>query len=102
MGAKEWRSKRPKEIKIGWRTITISWETNIIADDGSECYGQYDHANKTIKIDDTLTGTLLLATIIHEVVHAIEYEYHIPIPHYVVHWLDNVLAQTLGPFMFDE
>ena len=102
MVKKEWLSNRPKQIKIGWRPISISWESNITAEDGSDCYGLYDHENKVIRIDESLTGTLLLATIVHEVAHAIEYEYHLPIPHYVIHWIDNVMAQALGPFIFDE
>lgn len=59
-------AKLPKEVKIGNRTIPIEREELM-----ANPLGYYDPLNLRIVIDSSLSGTQMVETFWHEIVHAV-------------------------------
>lgn len=78
----------PKQIKVKKRIYTISFRKMKIfgycSDDGK------------IVLRAGLNGKLLISTLIHEVLHAIEFEYQIKLKHEDVYTLETGLTALLA------
>ena len=55
----------------------------------------YEGTIRQIAIKSGLSKRALLETLLHEVLHAVEYEYKLPIPHALIHKLEKPLLRLL-------
>jgi hypothetical protein len=83
-----------KRIKIGKVFYKISFEAGPLLGD-SDCRGYCDVDKKHIVILKNLKKLDKLRTLAHEVCHAFEEEYGVPIPHKLIYALEEPLADML-------
>ena len=55
----------------------------------------YEGSVRQIVLRSDLSKRAMLETLIHELLHAIEYEYNLPIPHALIHRLEKPLLKCL-------
>lgn len=75
--------------KIRYR---VSWVKRF---DDPRQYGEIDFDSKVIFIKSGMSERKTLEAFTHELLHAIEHEYSIPIPHAVVHQLEAPIVRVL-------
>lgn len=86
------------KIKIGYRTYKINNclpEDEKLLVDGDLTDGNIDNVRKEINIDDSLDYEDKLNTMIHEILHGIEYTYGVDLGEDVVVKLSNGLTDVL-------
>jgi len=90
------RKSYPKELHINEETYTIKWVQEIPEGrKNDDTVGLCDGASHTIYIKRGLTKSQAFRTLIHEVLHALEFEYEIDIPHKTVHQLEKAIGDLL-------
>lgn len=62
---------------------------------GLDCYGETDSGEKTIKIKKGLSPRETFSTLIHELLHVIEFEAPVRIKHRTVYKLEKALFNLL-------
>jgi hypothetical protein len=65
----------------------------------------YEGNIRQIVIRNDLSKRALVETLLHELLHAVEYEYKLPIPHQLIHKLEKPLLRILllnGWISFDD
>jgi hypothetical protein len=86
--------KIPAKVKIKRGVYyKVLWQ-EIIADDHS-CMGITIKEDRTIIIKIGMSNTDTAKTFIHELIHAIEFEYNEPIPERIVYALDEGIFKVL-------
>ena len=84
--------KIPAKVRLtGKVAYEVVWTDGLGKDTCGEC--RYD--SKQIILKNGLSQRLTTQTFIHEVLHAVEFEYGIPIPHTIVTQLDEALERVL-------
>jgi hypothetical protein len=83
----------PKTLVIGDEEYSVKF-VGIIRGDKS-VLGICDPSSKEILIKKGISAPDKFATLIHEILHAIEAEYEINIPHSLVYKLDHALIDLL-------
>lgn len=82
----------PREIQIGENT----WDVKFVRRFQDKfTTGLCDPSETTIYIRMGQTDDERLKTLLHEILHAIEYEYQLEIPHRLIHRLEDPLARFL-------
>lgn len=88
----------PSQIRI---TRDIAYEVVFIKEFPQDprskytTYGECRYEEKQIVIALNQSKTEQIKKFIHEALHAIEYEYKIEIPHFIVHLLENAIFKVL-------
>lgn len=86
----------PREILVGDSIWAIRFMRRLAADDGKMItWGLCDPAEQTIYIRLGQSPKERLKTLLHEILHAIEEEYQLDIPHQLIHRLEDPLARLL-------
>lgn len=85
-------SNIPKKIRI---TAKISYDVFIVANFDDDKLGWCDPEARQILIRSGLGDREFLATFIHEVLHAIEFECKIALPHKTLDKLDSAIERVL-------
>lgn len=85
----------PREIVVGDQVWEIRFVRGIAGTATTVTLGLCDPSEHVIYIKQGLKPTERLATFVHEVLHAIEYEYNIEIAHKLVHLLDEPIAKLI-------
>jgi hypothetical protein len=86
----------PKEIHIGEETYTVKFVTRFpkgVKD--RNCVGLCDPSTRTIYLKKGMSKSQLFRTFIHEILHGLEFEYDIPVPHKVVYQLEKAIGDLL-------
>lgn len=89
--------KIPKTIKIGWRTYTVKFVSDLVGDNGEILYGETDFTNYIIYINKDINKYEQEVTFLHEVKHCI---YH---SQGQIEWRDNeilISANAEGLYQF--
>lgn len=86
--------KLPSRIRI-CRNVFYRLVYQDEIDGNPDVLGLCDPNMRTIFIKTNLSDRLVLQTLIHELIHAIEFEYQQPIPHRITYTLDEGLAAIL-------
>lgn len=86
-------SDYPHRVRIGKVWYNIVWAKVIEGD--TEAAGLCDGNAKQITLVQGLTRKELLRVFVHELIHALEFEHLIPIPHNLVKQIDEPLAMAL-------
>lgn len=84
----------PKKLTIGdweWRVV---WKRRII-DEGVPCLGLCDSSTRTIYIKLGQSPEERLSTLLHEVLHAIEFSLGMDVGHKVINAIEGPLARLL-------
>ncbi len=79
----------PKKIHFGSEVYLIKFKK------GLSCYGMTDSEKKVITIKDGLGAYQLFTTLIHEIIHVIEFETPIKIRHKTVYKLEKGIVEIL-------
>ncbi len=79
------QDKYPSKIHVGSEVYTIKFVR------GLKCYGVTDSGDKTIKIKKGLSPRETMKTLIHELLHAVDFEHDIGIKHKKVYALEEAL-----------
>lgn len=86
----------PRQIVIGESLWTVHWKRDIPgARPGRIVMGMTYGDDKEIHIRMRLSAKERLATFVHELLHALEYEYGIAVPHEVIYKIDAPLARLI-------
>lgn len=85
----------PRSVKVRKTRYKVKLVSKL--NDGKNALRGYCDPNKphTLYLDKDLKSALLFSTFWHEVLHAIEVEYKIKVPHKLVYALEGPLAQLL-------
>ena len=83
-----------KEIKIGWRVYQIV-KTSPSLNSGDELYGQIDHARQTITLRAANTAQQDMATLLHELLHALDDYFDLHLDEHAVIALANGLCSVI-------
>ena len=86
-------NKYPKQFIIDSEVYKIQFVDTILRDKG--CMGVCDSETRIIKIKNGQSASETLATLIHELLHAMELEYDIKISHKNVYLLEKALLNLL-------
>ncbi len=84
----------PKEILVRENIWDVKFVKRTLLND-LYCYGMCDPSETAIYIKMGQTSEERLKTFLHELLHAIEHEYNIVIPHKLVHRLEDPFARFL-------
>lgn len=79
----------PKKIYFGDTCYTVTFKKDL------DCFGITDPNTKTIQIKDGMAPRAFLATLIHELLHVIEFEKPIKIKHKDVYKLEQSIIELL-------
>lgn len=85
----------PKRIKIKkrwWKVISVE---EYIIYDGRKCRGLCDGNERVITIYVGQRPRMVMSTFWHEILHAIEFEYGIPIPHRMIYATEGAIADVI-------
>lgn len=85
-------NKYPKEIIIKDESYRVCFVDVI---DGKDTLGQTDSGTQVIHLKKGQTLEETLKTLIHECLHALEFEYDIKISHKAVYQLENAIFDLL-------
>lgn len=87
----------PHKVRITAKvTYTVAWFDRHDADSADcELSGYTCPNSRTIFIRTKMSRKRTLQTFIHEIFHALEFEYEIPIPHQMIHDFEEPLARIL-------
>lgn len=86
-------SRYPREIQVGGEVYEVRFVTRIGR--SRRVLGTCDPATHIIRIRTGQSPPETLKTFLHEVLHAIEFSYSIPIPHNLIYKLEHCLYQLL-------
>ncbi len=90
---KNWPKLFPRKVRV---TADVSYDIFFVDKiDEHESLGFCDSDKKQILILLGMSDRETLKTIVHEVLHAIEFENDIPLPHSVVYALDEAIERVL-------
>lgn len=79
----------PKEIQFSDTAYKIVFKKNFY------CFGETDPVKKTITIKSDLSPRNTLTTLIHELLHVIEFEYPVKLKHKTVYKLERAIVEIL-------
>jgi hypothetical protein len=82
----------PKRIIVNEEEYTVTFQKKVI---DANTLGICDSGEKRIVIKKGITPKERFSTYIHEVLHAIEFEYEVEIKHEVVYALEEALIKYL-------
>lgn len=82
----------PRKVRI---TAKISYSVLFVDKLENDDLGSCDKNSRQILILLGMSKKETLATFIHELIHAIEFEYNIAIPHLAVHQMDLAIEAIL-------
>jgi hypothetical protein len=85
------KNKYPKELHFNEETYTVKFVARIPGGTKAD-KGLCDGSTNTIFIRKSLDKSSMFRTFIHECIHAMEFEYEIPIPHPMVHQLEKAIG----------
>ena len=85
----------PREIQVGDSIWAIKFVRNLGQTATTITWGLCDPSTQTISIRLGQTAKERLKTVLHELLHAIEDEYGIEIPHGLIHKLEDPFARFL-------
>lgn len=86
--------KIPAKVKIKGRIYyQIVW-SDLIRDD-PECLGLTDGEQRTIYLKLGMSEQETVKTLIHELLHALEFEWETPIPHRITYTLEEAIYRLL-------
>jgi hypothetical protein len=86
--------KLPSKIRIKKSVAYDVVRQDRIKDD-PDCLGLCDGESRIIFIKSGLSDSEELKTLIHEIFHAIEFEFDVPIPHATIHKLEAPIIRIL-------
>lgn len=86
--------KIPETVVIGGHTYKIILQNNLARDNDSQ--GNSCGNNQTIKLDSSLPDTLKESTFVHEVLHQLDFIYHICLSHDQVYSLECAIYSFLS------
>lgn len=90
------QAQYPKKIYFSNEVYTIKFVKKL------DCYGETDASKKTITIKDGLAPRALLCTVLHELLHVVEFEFPLKIKHKDVYDLEKALSELLIDNFFCE
>lgn len=79
----------PEQIYFGMETYKIVYKKNL------DCYAMTDSDTKTIVIKHGLNPRELLSTLIHEMLHVVEFELPLKIKHKTIRKLEKAILHIL-------
>lgn len=79
----------PDKIYFRKETYRLQFVKNL------DCYGITDAGNKTIKIKKGISPMQTFKTVIHEILHVIEFEGPVKLKHKTVYKLEDALFEIL-------
>jgi hypothetical protein len=79
----------PRKIYFSNTIYRIIYKKDI------EHFGETDPVRKTITIKDGLSPRQLLATLVHELLHVIEFEHPVKVKHKTVYKLEQAIVEIL-------
>lgn len=82
--------KLPKVLKIGGHTITVT-----LADLGGDTDGDFSTEKNEIRIHNKLPPSQMGATLLHEIMHALNAQFHKDMEHIILESLSQQLYQVL-------
>lgn len=85
----------PDVIRIGPYVYDVTREHNLSSDNHVRLQGQARHLDKRIVLDDPMTAQQERVTLLHEVLHVIEYERNLDLSENCVDQLSVGLADAL-------
>jgi hypothetical protein len=90
----------PHTFPLKGRRWTVELVDKIdMMEDGKVCHGFCYTETRTIEILEGLNRHKTLRAFIHEFLHAVEFEYKIKIPHWLIYKIDGPLATMFGLIM---
>lgn len=98
---KIWQGPRqkdyPKEILVGDSVYQVRFVRRItqVSEKGKETLGLCCPSEKEILLVQGMDARERLSTLLHELLHAIEFEYDIDLPHALVYKLEGPLTQLI-------
>lgn len=81
--------KKPKSVKLGPHTVPIRYVPHV---EYGTAYGCFDPATLNISIDETIEGALLVETIIHEIIEAVNFLFELNLKHNKIQTLGLLIA----------
>ncbi len=84
------RKRYPQELVINNEVYRVRFVTKISGD--CQVMGNCNPTTRVIQIKNNQSAGETFATLIHELLHAIEFEYDLDIPHKHVYALEKALA----------
>lgn len=85
----------PREFYVGDGLWTLRFVRRLDDDPGRITWGLTDPSDKVIYIRMGQTAKGRLETFVHELLHAVEYEYEIEIPHALIYKLEGPLVRLI-------
>jgi hypothetical protein len=79
----------PKELNVKGETYAVVFRRKL------DCLGKCDPEKRTIYIKTGLGPKETFRTFVHEVLHALEFEYELKIKHSLVYELEAAITDTL-------
>ena len=94
--------KLVQKVKIGGFTYPVMLVPELIKTD--QCYGKVSNIKATIKLDEDLSPDIMKATLLHEILEALNAENEYNLPHRVIQGLATQLYQVINdnPEMFEN
>lgn len=87
--------KLPKSIKVGDEIYQIKFRKLIRCGLGPGVVGLTDPNDRIIYLKRGQTSSELMTTFIHEILHAINFEYEIKIKHKLIYNLEGCIYQVI-------
>jgi|TARA_X000001388_G_scaffold20926_3_gene13875 hypothetical protein len=84
--------KLPKSVTLGAHTIPIKLQKNLM---DSEAFGVFDPNKLEILIDESISENLMIETVMHEVVEAINFLVEADMPHQTIQLMGLMLHQAM-------
>lgn len=85
----------PKDVQIGDSVWSIRFVRNLGQTETTITWGLCDPGEQTIFVRMGQKPVERLKTVLHELLHAIEEEYDLELPHRLIHQLEDPLARFL-------
>ena len=82
------------EFHVGEETYTLKFVKKIPGGNAADI-GLCDPEERTIYVKKGLSKALMFRTVVHELLHSIEFEYEIKIKHETIYQLEKALVDTL-------
>jgi hypothetical protein len=95
-------SDYPKTILVGDSVYKVSWHRTLGQTATHITWGLCDPGDKTIQLRLGGKSKERLKTFVHEVLHAIEFEYEIEIPHKLIRDLEAPIARLIIDNVFSS
>lgn len=94
-GLKSQPVKMPESVFIFGRTVKVIYDAELANEDGNYLYGDYSTVNDTIRINSRYPLEMQQSTLLHEVIHAIEYSCNLPLSEETVVALETGLMTAM-------